>query len=334
MLRKIGKTLIFMIIAIAIISLAAWAERPAYDPCTGAAGDLASAYKGISKVKPSAAQPLKVKPFSDLAKGFGGISQLNPMGWWQDCCLPVPAHRQFVVAPRVWFARVRGEVRHGIGTGTTAPTLAKFGSDLNLPRSRNTVWSIDAFYQFQPRWGFRYSFSPMSIEGTGVPANPFTFMGQSFTTGNPIHSKFERFEHRAGLVFDLSRTTNSVTSLVAEWIYLQDRLSVGAVGGTTAMAATWNDDKSLALLGLEFSKCLKNYRGSTLAFNAKGGVAFLDNHIGYEGEAALSYLIPVKRGRFGFIKGGYRYATLKKEKDLDLFRTTTDRAFVSVGFLF
>jgi len=333
MLRKTAKRLIFMMIATAIFSSAAWAEPSKYDPCTGAPGDLAAAYKGISKVKPSAAQPLKVKPL-DITSGFGAVSHLNPMGWWQDCCLPVPAHRQFVVGPRVLFARVRGEARHGAGMGTTAPSLVRFGRDLGLPRSRNPVWSIEAHYQFQPRWGLRYSFTPLSLEGTGVPEAPFTFMGQSFTGMSPIHSKFERFEHRAGLVFDLSRSTNAVTSLVAEWIHIQDKLSVGAAGGTVGTSVTWDDDKNLALVGLEFGKCLKNYRGSTLAFNCKGGVAFLDNHVGYEAEAAINYLIPVKRGRFGFIKGGYRYATLKKEKNLDLFRTTMDGAFVEVGFLF
>ena len=285
-----------------------------------------------SKVKPSAPQPLKVKPLSDLVSGFGGVSQLNPMTWWQECCLPMPAHRQFVVGPRAFFTRVRGEARRGAGLGTP-PTVARFDEHLRLPQSRNAHWSIEAHYQFQPRWGIRYSFTPLNLEGTGVPETAFTFMGQSFSTTSPVHSKFQRFEHRAGLVFDLSRSTNAVTSLVAELLYIQDKLSVGSTTGATG-SVTWDDDKNLALVGLEFAKCLKNYRGSTLAFNCRGGVAFLDNHIGYEAEAALNYLIPVKRGRFGFLKGGYRFATLKKEKNIDLFATTMDGAFLEVGFLF
>jgi hypothetical protein len=213
------------------------------------------------------------------------------------------------------------------------PSLVDFDEHLQLPKSGQTMWSVMAHYQFQPRWGIRYSFTPLVLEGSGTPSTSFNFLGQTFNAGTPIHSKWERYEHRAGLVFDLSHTTNSVASLFAEWLYIQDKLSVGSTGAGV-VASTWDSDKNLAVMGCEFSKCLKNYRGSTLALNTRGGIAFLQNHIGYEAEAALSYIIPVKRGRFGYIKSGYHYAMLKREKDVNLFRTTMDGAFLEVGFLF
>jgi len=313
---------------------AAGADPGTFDPCSGTPLDSAAAYKGISKVKPSTSQPLKIKPYSGFVSGLSAVgSRLNPMGWWQECCLPMPAQRQFVVGPRVTFARMMGEVRRGQPGAATQPSLVRFDEHLGLGASRQAVWSIEAYYQFQPRWGIKYSFMPLSMDGSITPETSFTFAGQTFSAGTPIRSKFERYQHRAGLVFDLTRSQNAVTSLFADWLYMQDKLTVGSAGAAVT-SVTWDVNRSLAVLGLELGKCLKNYRGSTLALNCKGGVAFLDNHIGYEAEAALNYLIPVKQGRFGFIKGGYRYASLKREGHVSLFNTAMDGAFVEVGFLF
>ena len=158
-------------------------------------------------------------------------------------------------------------------------------------------------------------------------------MGQTFAAGTDVRSKWDHFEHRAGLVFNISRTNNSLTNLFAEWLYVQDKLTIGGIT-TTAASVTWDDNKSMAVLGLEFDKCLKNYRGNTLTFSGKGGIAFFNDVLGYEAEAALNYMIPIKTGRFGFIKGGYRYAHLKKDKGHQMFTSDMDGAFLQVGFLF
>jgi hypothetical protein len=333
MLSNSFKYAVFIIITVAFFATAALATAPvpAPNPGTGQGPDTA-AYKGITKVKPAPSRVLKVKPYFS---GLGGLSRFNPMNWWQQCCLPTPAKRQFILGPRVMFARLSGQARTGftLRTAGTPPSVVDFDDHLKLSKSGNPIWSVNAYYQFHPRWGVRYSFTPISIEGSGTANTAFTFLGQTFTGGSLVRSKWQRYEHRAGLVFDLSHTVNSVTSVFAEWLYIQDRLTVGGATGTVT-SVTWDDDKSMAVLGVEFQKCLRNYKGNTLAIGCKGSIAFLDDNIGYDAEASLSYLIPVKRGRFGFIKGGYRYANLKKEKDQQLFATTLDGAFVEVGFLF
>jgi len=329
MLRKSTITLIIMTILAAAFAVAAGAQSSSPDASAGVSPAADS--QGITKIKPSSSQVLKVRPYSSIA-GFGGISQFNPMGWWQQCALPTPGHKQFVMGAKVLFARVHGEVRRGVrGAGTTVDSLVDFDDHLGLARRGTPIWTFSAHYQIQPRWGLRYSLTPIRLEANHEPRTAFTFGGTSFTAGGLVSSKWQRYEHRTGLVFDLSRTQNSLTSVFAEWLYIQDKLTVG---GGTAGAVTFNDDKSMAMLGLEFTKCLKNYRGNTLAFNAKGGVAFLSDAIGYDAEASLNYLIPVKQGRFGFLKGGYRYSYLKKERAPEVFSTTLDGAFLEVGFLF
>jgi len=332
MLRNALKYVFVLMLMVTAFSAAAFAEstQATYDPCTGASG-----YKAISKVKPpSAPAPtaLKVKPWG-LTSRFDALSQYNPVNWWADCCLPMPAKGQFVLEPRVFFARVSGEARRGTDITGVQTATVNFDDHLGFKKSGNAIWSIDALYQIRPRWGIRYSFSPMVLEATNSPVTAFSFAGQTFAAGTPVHSKWERFEHRAGLVFALSRTNYSSTNFFAEWLNVQDRLTIGGAGGTT-VPGTMNDTKNMAVTGLEFDKCLKNYRGNTLALSGKGSIAFLNDSIGYDAEAALSYLIPIQKGRFGFVKGGYRYAYLKKDRPARMFNTTLDGPFVQVGFLF
>ncbi|MGO9567549.1 MAG: hypothetical protein ACLP5H_08420 [Desulfomonilaceae bacterium] len=332
MLRNALKYVFVLTLMVTAFSAAAFAEstQATYDPCTGASG-----YKAISKVKPPPAPAptaLKVKPWG-LTSRFEALSKYNPVNWWADCCLPMPAKGQFVIAPRVFFARVAGEARRGTDITGVQTAVVNFDDHLGFKKSGNAIWSINALYQIRPRWGIRYSFSPMVMEATNSPTTAFSFAGQTFAAGNPVHSKWERYEHRAGLVFTLSRTNYSSTNFFAEWLNVQDKLTIGGAAGTT-FAVTMNDTKNMAVTGLEFDKCLKNYHGNTLALSGRGSIAFLNDSIGYDAEAALSYLIPIKTGRFGFVKGGYRYASLKKDRPNRMFNTSLDGPFVQVGFLF
>lgn len=289
-------------------------------------------YKGISKMRPASSGVLKVRPWS-LSSGLRGLSSFNPANWGLNCYLPAPAKGQFMVGPELYFARFRGEARRGLVLTGLDSTTVDFDDHLGFNKGGNTLWSVKALYQFRPRLAVTYSFMPIAMEASGSPVTGFQFGGQAFAAGALLRSKWERYEHRAGLRFNVIRRPNAVTSLFAQWLYLQDRLSIRETGGTAA-AATWDEDKNLAVVGIRFDKCLKNYRGNTLSLTLEGGLAFLDDTMGYEAEAGLSYMIPIKKGRFGFVKGGYRYSHLKRETDLEMLGTTFDGAFVQLGFLF
>jgi len=334
MLGNTFKVLFALILCVSMLASAAWAGSTFHDPKTGAPLDCPpSSYKGISKVKPDGAKPVKVKPYSGLTSRFGSLSGLNPMSWGNACCLPGPARGQFRLGTTVFFARLNAEAKKGVTTTGIQPSVVRFEDDLGFKKNGNVIWSVDAHYQFRPRWGIRYSFEPVSMETSTRSTTTFTFMNRQFTGNSQIRSKWERYTHRAGLVFNLSRKMGSTTNFFVDWMVIQDALTIGGVQAGQSSVA-WDDTKNLAVLGVEFERCLKNYRGNTLAIGCKGGIAFLDDNIGYEAEAALSYLIPIKRGRFGFVKGGYRYANLKKDKDNEMFCSTTDGAFVQVGFIF
>jgi len=318
-----------IVLAVAHTAAAQILDSEAYDSYTAArAGQQA-----VSKVKTSTPTALKVKPFSSISSGFQAISRYNPATWGFNCSLPSPLKGQFLLGPGVWFARVQGDMRRSTDTTRFRSTVVDFNDHLGLRKSGNVIWSLDALYQFRPRWAVRYTFTPFTLEGSGAPRSSFEFGGQPFDANTIINSKWQRSEHRFGIIFNLSRTRNGMTSLFADWMYIQDKISVGSTAAT-AQAVSWDEDKNLALVGIEFDRCLKNYKGNTLALNLKGGVAFLDDTIGYEAEAALNYMIPIRTGRFGFLKGGYRYSHLKKETDTRMFNTTLDGGFLQMGFIF
>jgi hypothetical protein len=335
MFRKLLNSSYLLILLIIVTSGAAWAQSAQGGYEMTAQAD--QGYRNIAKVKPApvptpSAEVTKVKPFGWTSR-FEGLSRYNPIAWGPNCFLPAPAKGQFLVGPRIWFARVDGEARRGVDIAGAQTSSVDFDDHLGLRKSGNMIWSIEALYQFRPNWGIRYSFTPLRLRATAAPKSAFNFMGQTFAAGAEVHSKWEHYEHRAGLVFNISRTRNSLTNFFADWLYVQDKLSVGGLTAT-APAVIWDDNKSMALLGIEFDKCLKNYRGNTLTLSGKAGLAFFNDVIGYEAEAALNYMIPIKTGRFGFLKGGYRYSQLRKEKPTQMFTTVMDGAFLQFGFLF
>lgn len=337
MLENSYKTWFILLLMVIVASGTAWANSST--PTQGVAvdnrGDAIESYKAIAKVKPTPTQPAvtKVRPSWGWGSQWDRLSAYNPITWGPDCSLPTPAKGQFLVGPRVWFARVDGEARRGIDIAGIQSSSVDFDDHLGLRKSGNAIWSVEALYQFRPSWGIRYSFMPLLLEATANPTTAFNFMGQTFAAGTEVRSKWEHFEHRAGLVFNISRTNNSLTNLYVDWLNVQDKLRIGGTTATTS-AVTWDHSKNMAVTGLEFEKCLKNFQGNTLAFSGKGGIGFLNDAIGYELEAGLNYMIPIKTGRFGFVKGGYRYAHLKKDKGARMFSTTMDGAFLQFGFLF
>lgn len=301
------------------------------DSYAAASLDASPSYKAISKVKPSEPAVTKVRP--GFMSRLEGLSRFNPANWGSECILPAPAQGQFTAGPRVWFGKVQGEARRTIGTATVPGSSVNFHDNLGFGQNSTAIWGFEAKYQLRPRFGLRYSFMPMKMESKYTSPASFTFANQLFAAGTLIESKWERFEHRAGVTFNLTSNVSSRTSLFAEWMYLQDKLQIGSGVGAIS-PIVWDRTRNLAVVGAEFDKCLKNFHGNSLNLSCKADVIFLNNCFGFDAETALNYMIPIKTGRFGFVKGGYRYSYFQKDNNKDLFETTIGGPFVQIGFLF
>ncbi|MGC8604442.1 MAG: hypothetical protein ACP5VS_12260 [Desulfomonilaceae bacterium] len=334
MLRRCLNYLCILIALFMVGVAGAYAESTPgiLDSYAEASLDASPNFRAISKVKPSEPSISKVKP--GIMSRFEGLSRFNPANWGSEYILPAPAKGQFTVGPRLWFGNIGGEVRRTIGINPAVPGLrVDFTKNLGFGQNTTTIWGVDLQYQLRPRFGLRYSFTPMKLESRYTSQVAFTFENQSFGAGIRVESKWDRYEHRAGLTFNLSNSSSSRTSIFAEWMYLQNRLQIGSRAGAVA-PVVWNDVRSVAVVGAEFDKCLKNFRGNSLNLSCKADVLFLSDCFGFDAETALNYMIPIKTGRFGFIKGGYRYSYFQEDNNRDLFDTSIGGVFVQVGFLF
>ncbi|MBM3301219.1 MAG: hypothetical protein FJY85_14850, partial [Deltaproteobacteria bacterium] len=120
----------------------------------------------------------------------------------------------------------------------------------------------------------------------------------------------------------------------AGWVHVDDKITLGCW-------ACWNwanvFTKSIdaMITGLEFQRCLKTAaNGGTFSFDHKANVIFLDDVEGYDLEAAARYSVPLNCGRWGYVKGGYRFVQLKKSQSDLLLSTTLEGGFVEGGFIF
>ena len=204
--------------------------------------------------------------------------------------------------------------------------------DLGLP-DHNTIGSFAARYRFKPRWSLRYSIMPFAIEGSGSVGRSIPFGTTNLNPGGTTKVKWERIYQRLGLVYDPIRTYASRVSVFGDYVRLNEKLSVIQVG---CCGDTMDNDLNMGMAGMEFEKCLKTSRlCNTLSLDCRAGVAFGDDGYGSDVSTGLKYSIPMNSGRWGDLKGGYRYVTYKKKySDARMIDTAMDGGFLQMGFVF
>lgn len=283
--------------------------------------------KPITKVKPI----VKCRPMQD----YGVLAQMQ--AYMPKCLLPAPKHKGWEFEAEALFARTKGKVRYTRGTyGYYSIYGAQQDIDLNadmgLP-DHATIGTFSAAYRFRPKWALRYSIMPIVMNGGGQVNSNFTFGNSQYNTGTNTRIKWERLYQRMGVVYDPIRTYTSRVSIFGEYVRIDDKLSLINVG---CCGDTMNNDLNMAMAGLEFEKCLKTTRMfSTLSIECKAGVSFLDDAVGTDLSTGLKYSIPLNNGRWGYVKGGYRYLTYKKGySDVRLIDTTLEGGFVQMGLVF
>lgn len=289
--------------------------------------------RAITKVKP---QPIvKCRP----PIGFQQSAQAL-MSQPQESLLPILKPRGWELDAQALFARTRGKaiyLNNSFGAGFLGSNPeVDFNTAMGIP-DHAVVGSFTAKYRFRPNWSLRYSILPMEIRGGGSGLNGFQFGTWNASTGQNLKSKWERLYQQIGLVYDPIRTPTSRVGIFAEYVRINERISVlqqGAGAGTGN--AIFDNDLNMAMVGVELEKLLKVTRYSnTLSLECKAGVAFYDDAFGSDLSTGLKYSVPLNNGRSGFLKGGYRYLTFKKSySDVKMIDTAMDGGFLEMGFIF
>jgi len=314
-------------------------DAPAWDLVQAAAPeqqeDLAAPATPQTKApaKTAAKQITKCRPlvgrYGGEATVFDPLSALSA----STCVLPITRPRGWELEAEALFARTKGQVRLYRGFAAfQGYNDIDMNSDLGLP-DHNTIGAFSARYRFKPRWSLRYSIMPFAIDGSGSVGRSITFGSTTLNPGQTAKVKWERIYQRLGLVYDPIRTYTTRVSVFGDYVRLNEKLSVVQVG---CCGDAIDNDMNMGMAGLEFEKCLKTSRlCNTLSLDCRAGVAFGDDGYGSDVSTGLKYSIPMNSGRWGYVKGGYRYLTYKKKySDARMIDTAMDGGFLQMGFVF
>jgi hypothetical protein len=277
---------------------------------------------------------MKVKPRSwaawDPSRGY----QTRPAA-----ILPGYGSSRWEAGAEVMFARAKGKVTHvtdrlGGGFAANERTEVDLNDQLKVPEHPviGTYWMA---YRFNPKWALRYQVTPFEITGNGYANSRFSFgtNTNTFGSGQEVQVKWERNYHRLGLAYDPIRSQRARVTVVGEFVKLDDKLSLVQVG---CCSDRFDSDLNMGLFGLEFERALKTGKYcNTLSLECKAAVAFGDEAFGSDLSSGLNYKISLNSGRWGYVKGGYRFVSYKKNyNDYKKWDTALEGGFLQMGLIF
>jgi hypothetical protein len=309
------------------LAQAAFVE-PRQDQTAAAVSQPTVRAKEITKVKPTK-KIVKCRP---VDSGYGPEVAL---GGPPTCILPFERPRGWAFTAEALYARTKGKVRNAQNVYSTYNTYddVDLNDDLGVPE-HNVIGTFSARYRFSPAWSVRYAIMPMAIESSGTASRNFTFGTTNLTAyGQASRVKWERIYHRIGLVYDPIRTLSSRVSVFGDFVKLGDKIQFSQA---SLSSSTMDIDFNMGMAGVEIEKCLKTTAScSTLSLECSAGVAFGDDGLGSDMSTGVKFSIPLNNGRWGFVKGGYRYLTYKKKySDAKLIDTCLDGGFLQMGLVF
>lgn len=287
----------------------------------------------------SSSKIMKCRPLTErhpVMDASGGHANTETYGHGSECSLPEHPTRGWELTADVFFARTKGKVRfsNGMSWGSSGLDDVDLNSDMGLD-DHGVMGSFMAMYKFKPKWALRYSVMPMTMMGSGKAGKSFVFGNTQYTAGQDVSIQWEHLEQRFGLMYDAVHAHTSRISLFADYVRTTDRIKTmqmqAGMGGNIM-----DNDFNMAMAGVEFEKCLKKtYNKATLSLECMAGAAFLDDAVGMDAETALKYSIPMNNGRWGFVKGGYRYLTYKRRSsDAKMFDIVMEGGFLQMGLVF
>ena len=102
--------------------------------------------------------------------------------------------------------------------------------------------------------------------------------------------------------------------VVGQWVHADDKISVNC-SVCFNLERAFSKSTDAALVGLEYQRCVKTaLNGGTLSLEHKAGFIFYDDSEGWDLQTGLRYTIPLNCGRWGYLKGGYRFIQIKRSQ--------------------
>jgi len=299
-------------------------ESPVQKKVANFSGTARFGAKRIFKVRP------RVRQYYGLKSRYG----VRPLA-----ILPSIGSKRWEMGAQVMFARTKGTVRYIRGDAYNVSSQGlrdvDLNSDLGLP-DHWVVGSYSARYRFRPKWSMQYQIMPIEMSGSGDSDRDFVF-GSSNRYGyggqRNRRSKWERQYHRVGLSYDAIRTYRARVSVVGGYVRVDDKVTLIQ---PDCCSDIFQSELNMGMAGLEFETALRTGRWwNTLSLECAASAAFGDEAVGSDVSTGLKYRIYLNSGRWGYVKGGYRYLTYKKNySDARQWSSVVEGGYLQMGFVF
>lgn len=354
MLRRIPSTpLVCIAISVAILCLnTSWAADPdksleiLLKPNQPTTVQTPTVHKAVRRyARPATAAYPYAYVFPPPPRGITKVKRaLAACGGPLPCIMPRPKMRQWEMSAQAFFARTRGTIawpRYSqfFNAWQGWDNEADLNDALKLP-AHDVLPDLSAKYQFRPNWGVRYQVLFDEISGGGYADQQFVFGpwwgsgGGWIVFGQQIQTKWQHAYHRVTLEYDAVQTCQSLVTVSAGWMHADDKIDLNCVA-CGLWTTTFSKSMDSMIAGLQFQRCLRTApNGGTFSLDNRASIIFFDNVEGYDIQAGGRFSVPLNCGRWGYVRGGYRFVQLKKSQEDLLFSNTLEGGFLEGGLIF
>jgi hypothetical protein len=240
---------------------------------------------------------------------------------------------QWEFGVQAFFATIDGTVQSpSLVFGLPASEI-DFDSDLALP-VHQTLWEYKGQYQFRPSWAISYSIMPIHLEATNIAPRTL-YIGQIIIPqGTTMKTNWDFVYQRVGLVYQPIFSCNATVSISASWLYNDQKfqLSSTVCAGKCAIV---DRTRQMAMTGIGIQKCIRTLcNGATLSCDSRVDIGFLDGAFALDVEPGMRFSIPLNCGRWGYVRGGYRYLNFKEDRDDLRLDTVMQGGYAEMGLIF
>lgn len=240
---------------------------------------------------------------------------------------------QWEASTQVFFARLGGTVEWAYGTVVVNDPEVDFYDDLGLDK-HDVFLEYSGRYQLRPSWSLYYSAMPIEIQSTHHPQESFTFGGWTYSAGSAVKSKWQFLYQRVGLFYHPINTPAMMVSLGASWLFNDQRIELSS-GSCTGWCSVLDRTRNMVMTSIEVQHCVITLPNvSTLSTDNRFGIGWLDDTLTLDIQAGLRYSVPMNAGRWGYVRGGYRFLDFKEDRNDLRLDTSLEGGFVELGLIF
>ena len=192
-----------------------------------------------------------------------------------------------------------------------------------------------AYYQINWNWAIYYSIMPISLSGTTIANRSFYLGNWSVAPGNQIHTEWNFIYQRLGLCTPLlTLVTPLYQSTQLGYIIpsnLRFLVPFALIGPPVDLTET---DKCLCRVSISENAFGHFVTVGTLSCDTKVSIGYLDNTLALDIQPGMRFSVPLNCGRWGFIKGGYRWLNFDENRNDLKMNVYLEGGFAEAGLIF